>query len=75
MVSDYRKALALQKDKLHPLLAETCHGQFIRAEFDSAVFEAYKTLEVRIREAAKRTPRVQRRPSSHRVAILNRSSA
>jgi uncharacterized protein (TIGR02391 family) len=52
-VRDYRKALALQKDKLHPLLAAACHAQFIRAEFGSAVFEAYKTLEVRIREAAK----------------------
>ena len=50
---DYSRALNLPKDKLHPLIRDRCHSQFMRGEFDTAVFEGYKTLEVRIREAAK----------------------
>lgn len=48
----YRKALELPKERLHPAIAERCFGHFIRGVFDTAVFEAYKTLEVAIREAA-----------------------
>lgn len=51
-IRDYRKALQLPREKLHPLIAERCSAQFLRGEFDTAVFEAYKSLEVRIREAA-----------------------
>lgn len=51
-LKEYRKAFALQKETLHHSIAERCHAQFIRGEFDSAVFEAYKTLEVEIRSAA-----------------------
>lgn len=49
----FRKAGELPRDRLHPAIAERCHAQYIRSEFDSAVFEAYKTLEVAIRTAAK----------------------
>jgi uncharacterized protein (TIGR02391 family) len=48
----YRKALDLPKERLHPAIAERCFGHFIRGVFDTAVFEAYKALEVAIREAA-----------------------
>lgn len=51
-VREYRKALELPKDKLHPSIAERCHLHFMRGMFDTAVFEAYKALEVAIREAA-----------------------
>jgi uncharacterized protein (TIGR02391 family) len=48
----YRKALELPKERLHPAIADRCFGHFIRGVFDTAVFEAYKALEVSIRESA-----------------------
>jgi uncharacterized protein (TIGR02391 family) len=50
--TEYRKALELPKEKLHPAIAERCFGHFVRGLFDTAVFEAYKALEIAIREAA-----------------------
>ena len=49
----FRKAGEFPKERMHLSIAERCHAQYIRGEFDSAVFEAYKTLEVKVREAAK----------------------
>lgn len=49
----FRKAGELPKERMHLSIADRCHAQYIRGEFDSAVFEAYKTLEVKVREAAK----------------------
>lgn len=51
-LADYRKALELPKERLHPAIAERCFGHFVRGLFDTAVFEAYKALEVAIRDAA-----------------------
>jgi uncharacterized protein (TIGR02391 family) len=51
-LAQYLKAMELPKDKLHPSIADRCHAQFIRGEFDTAVFQAYKQLEIAIREAA-----------------------
>lgn len=51
-VIEYRKALELPKERLHGAIAERCFGHFIRGLFDTAVFEAYKALEVAIREAS-----------------------
>jgi hypothetical protein len=51
-LAEYRKALELPKDRLHPAIAERCFGHFVRGLFDTAVFEAYKALEVAIREAS-----------------------
>lgn len=53
---DFRKAMALPKDRLHPAIAERCHSHFMRGLFDTAVFEAYKALEVSIRDAARLKP-------------------
>ncbi|MBI4206408.1 MAG: TIGR02391 family protein [Betaproteobacteria bacterium] len=50
--TEYRKALELPKEKLHPAIAERCFGHFVRGLFDTAVSEAYKALEIWIREAA-----------------------
>lgn len=52
-VREYRKALELPKERLHPAIAERCYGHFLRGLFDTAVFEAYKALEIAIRDAAK----------------------
>jgi len=54
--TEYRKAMELPKEKLHPAIAERCFGHFIRGLFDTAVFEAYKALEIAIREAARLGP-------------------
>jgi uncharacterized protein (TIGR02391 family) len=50
---EYRKALELPKEKLHSAIAARCFGHFIRGLFDTAVFEAYKALEISIRDAGK----------------------
>jgi len=50
--ADFRKSLELPKERLHPAIAERCFGHFIRGLFDTAVFEAYKALEVSIRDAS-----------------------
>ena len=55
-VREYRKALELPKEKLHPSIAERCHSHFMRGLLDTAVFEAYKALEIAIRDAAKLKP-------------------
>lgn len=55
-VKEFRKALDLPKDKLHPSIAERCHSDFMRSRFDTAVFEAYKQLEIAIRTAAEYGP-------------------
>ncbi len=49
---DFRKAMALPKERLHATIAARCHSHFMRGLFDTAVFEAYKALEIAIREAA-----------------------
>lgn len=51
-LAEYRKALELPKERLHPAIADRCFGHFVRGLFDTAVFEAYKALEVAIRQAA-----------------------
>jgi uncharacterized protein (TIGR02391 family) len=51
-VARYREGLELRRERLHPAIADRCHAQFLRGELDTAVFEAYKTLEIAIREAS-----------------------
>lgn len=51
-LGEFRKALELPREKLHPAIADRCFGHFVRGLFDTAVFEAYKALEVAIRNAA-----------------------
>ena len=51
-LAEFRKAIELPKERLHPAIAERCFGHFVRGLFDTAVFEAYKALEVAIREAS-----------------------
>lgn len=37
---------------LHHSLRDLCRSSFLRGEFETAVFQAYKTLEIAVREAA-----------------------
>ena len=42
----------LPKDSLNPILQKHAYGLFMRGDFEKAVFEAYKAVEVTVREAA-----------------------
>jgi len=52
----FRQASHLPKDLLHPLIAETCGGAFLRGEYDTAVFKAFREVEVAVRNAGGYAP-------------------
>jgi len=52
----YQSSMLLPKEQLHPVIAQKCWSSFLRGEYDTAVFQAYKELEVAIREAARLKP-------------------
>lgn len=47
----YRKANFLPKGHLHPLIASRVYPAFLRGEYDTAVFQAFREVEVAVREA------------------------
>lgn len=47
----YRQSDILPKKLLHPVIAQKVWSAFIRGEWDTAVFQAYKEVEVAVREA------------------------
>lgn len=47
-----RKANLFPKDILHPLIAQKVASLFVRGEYDTAVFQAFKEVEVAVRDAA-----------------------
>jgi uncharacterized protein (TIGR02391 family) len=47
----YRKSNILPKAFLHPIIADRVWPNFIRGEYDTAVFQAFKEVEVAIRTA------------------------
>lgn len=49
----YRNAVILPRGLLHPAIAQACWSAFLRGNYDTAVFQAFKELEVAIREAGK----------------------
>ena len=52
----YVNAVILPRKLLHPAIANACWSAFLRGEYDTAVFQAYKEMEVKIREAAGAKP-------------------
>ncbi|MFA6015596.1 MAG: TIGR02391 family protein [Gallionellaceae bacterium] len=52
-LSAYINAVILPRKLLHPAIASACWSAFLRGEYDTAVFQAYRELEVAIREAGK----------------------
>ena len=48
---DYRKADLLQKHHLHPIIAEKVWSIFAQGSYDTAVLEAFKQVEIAVREA------------------------
>jgi uncharacterized protein (TIGR02391 family) len=51
-VSAYRKSALLPKAQLHPLVAQKVFPTFLRGDYDTAVFQAFKEVEVAVRGAA-----------------------
>ena len=47
----YRKANLLPKGKLHSLIAQKVWSIFLQGDYDTAVFQAFKQVEVAVRKA------------------------
>lgn len=52
-LESYRKAALLPKDQLHPLIATKVYPAFLRGEYDTAVFQVFREIEVAVRTAGK----------------------
>lgn len=50
-VAAYRRASVLPKQLLHPVIAQKVWSAFIRGEYDTAVFQAFREVEVAVRNA------------------------
>ena len=49
--NSYRHAALLPKNLLHPLIAQKVSPAFLRGEYDTAIFQAYREVEVAVRQA------------------------
>ena len=47
----YRKANLLPKRQLHPIIAQKVWSLFLRGDYDTAVFQAFKEVEIAVRKA------------------------
>ncbi len=47
----YRKSNMLPRQLLHPVIAQKVWSNFLRGEYDTAVFQSFKEVEVAVREA------------------------
>jgi uncharacterized protein (TIGR02391 family) len=52
----YRKAGLFPKGQLHPMIASRVYPAFLRGEYDTAVFQAFREVEVSVRVAGKFGP-------------------
>jgi len=52
----YRKANLLPKALLHPVIAQKVWATFLRGDYDTAVFQAFKEVEVAVRQAGRFGP-------------------
>ncbi len=52
-VEAYRKANLLPKGLLHPIMVDKVYPLFLRGAYDTAVFQAFKEVEITVREAGK----------------------
>lgn len=50
-VEAYRKANLLPKHQLHPVIAQKVWSLFLRGDYDTAVFQSFKEVEVAVRKA------------------------
>jgi uncharacterized protein (TIGR02391 family) len=49
----YVKANLLPRAKLHPVIADRVYPAFLRGEYDTAVFQAFREVEVAVRDGGK----------------------
>jgi uncharacterized protein (TIGR02391 family) len=54
----YRKASLLPKRQLHPLIAAKVYPAFLRGEYDTAIFQAFREVEVAVRQAGTFSPNI-----------------
>lgn len=47
----YAKARLLPRAQIHPLLAARVYAAFLRGDYDTAIFQAFKEIEVAVRQA------------------------
>jgi len=52
-LESYRRANLLPKNLLHSVIAQKVWSSFIRGEYDTSVFQAFKEVEVAVRNAGK----------------------
>jgi uncharacterized protein (TIGR02391 family) len=55
-IRQFARSRRIQKETLHPKIAQTVWSAFMRGEYDTAVFQAMKAVEVRVREASNLSP-------------------
>lgn len=48
--SSYKQGNLLPSENLHPLLVKKVKPLFLRGDYDTAIFKAFKTIEVKVRE-------------------------
>lgn len=51
-VDAYRKSNLLPRHLLHPVIAQKVWSAFLRGDYDTAVFQSFKEVEVRVRDAS-----------------------
>jgi uncharacterized protein (TIGR02391 family) len=51
--TEYQKANLLPKGQLHPLIAAKVYPAFLRGEYDTAVFQAFREIEIAVRRAGR----------------------
>lgn len=49
----YRHAALLPRSVLHPVIAQKVYPAFLRGEYDTAIFQAFREVEVAVREAGR----------------------
>ena len=47
----YRKANLIPKTRLHPAISPKVHAAFLRGEYDTAVFQAFREVEIIVRQS------------------------
>jgi uncharacterized protein (TIGR02391 family) len=52
----YRQANILPKQLIHPTIVQKVWATFLRGDYDAAVFQSFKEVEVRVREAGRFSP-------------------